>query len=173
MNTLIFLIGYMGAGKTTIGQQLANALQLNFVDLDRYIENSHGTSITDIFLDNGEDYFRMLEQRYLEKLTHFSHTIIACGGGTPCFHNNIHLMKQTGLVIYIKQPLSLLFNRLVQQQMQRPLLMGMDEQQLKQFIESNLERRESYYLQAHMIYEPEKETPEDFINRVTLSYKSS
>ncbi len=163
----------MGAGKTTTGKQLAEALQMNFIDLDQFIENSHGTSITDIFLDNGEEYFRILEQRYLEKLTHFSHTIIACGGGTPCFHNNIHLMKQSGLVIYIKQPISLLYKRLVQQQMQRPLLMGMDEQELLQFIESNLQRREEYYLQAQMIYEPEKETPEDLIGRITLFYKSS
>jgi shikimate kinase len=163
----------MGAGKTTTGKQLTTALQMNFVDLDHFIENSHGTSITDIFLDNGEDYFRMLEQRYLEKLTHYTHTIIACGGGTPCFHNNMHLIKQSGLVVYIKQPVHVLYNRLVQQQMQRPLLMGMDEQQLLQFITTNLQRREAYYYQAHIIYEPDKETLTELINKITLFYKSS
>lgn len=173
MNILIYLIGYMGAGKSTMGRQLADNLQLNFIDLDRFIETSHGTSITDIFLDNGEVYFRRLEQRYLEKLTAYHHTVVACGGGTPCFHNNIELMRKTGLVIYIKQPVEVLYKRLVAQQMQRPLLMGMDEIQLKEFIQDNLSRREAYYNQAHITYEPEKNSLEELIQQIHLFYKSA
>lgn len=162
----------MGAGKSTIGRQLATALQLNFIDLDRFIETSHGTSITDIFLDNGEAYFRRLEQRYLEKLSTYHHTLVACGGGTPCFHDNISRLLNTGLVIYIKQPTEVLFKRLLEQQMQRPLLMGMDESQMKEFIDTNLARREEFYLKAHIIYEPATQSLEQLIEQITLFYKS-
>lgn len=173
MNILIYLIGYMGAGKSTIGKQLADKLQLNFIDMDRFIETTHGTSITDLFLDNGEAYFRLLEHRYLEKLSTYHHTVVACGGGTPCFHNNIQLMLKTGLVIYIKQPVEVLYKRLAEEQSQRPLLMGLDESQLKSFILENVTKRELFYNQSQIIYEPEHTSADDLITSINLFYKGT
>lgn len=161
----------MGAGKTTIGRQLASMVHYQFTDLDQFIEKAHGVSITDIFLDNGEAYFRLLEKRYLEKVTHLQQAIIACGGGTPCFYDNLEVMLKSGLVIYVKQSPDVLYQRLIEQQMQRPLLMGMDELQLMKFIDQNVNRREQFYMQAHLIFEPEKETLEQLVDRLSLFNK--
>lgn len=165
------MIGYMGAGKTTIGRRLASMVRYPFIDLDQYIETAHGTSVTDIFLDRGEEYFRVLEQRYLKKVTHLQQAVIACGGGTPCFYDNLEVMLKSGLVIYLKQSINVLHQRLIHQQMQRPLLMGMDESQLAAFINQNVTRREQFYLQAHLIFEPEKETLEQLVDRLSLFNK--
>lgn len=171
MESRIYMIGYMGAGKTTIGRRLASMVRYPFIDLDQYIETAHGTSVTDIFLDRGEEYFRVLEQRYLKKVTHLQQAVIACGGGTPCFYDNLEVMLKSGLVIYLKQSINVLHQRLIHQQMQRPLLMGMDESQLAAFINQNVTRREQFYLQAHLIFEPEKETFEQLVDRLSLFNK--
>jgi shikimate kinase len=146
----IFLIGFMGAGKSTIGKKLAHRLGLQFFDLDKLIEAKAGCSISDIFKFLGEDAFRQLEQSCLQEIVAHDHILLAAGGGTPCFFNNIEIMKAKGLVIYIELPELVLYERLVKAKKVRPSVRGMNEVELKAFIEKQLLTRKSFYEQADL-----------------------
>ena len=97
----IFLIGYMGSGKTTLGRKLAYILQYQFIDLDDYIEKQEGRKISHIFEEDGEDYFRKLERVYLHRVIDKEDLVISTGGGTPCFFDNMNQMNEYGKTIYI------------------------------------------------------------------------
>ncbi len=146
----IFLVGFMGSGKSTLGRKIATALNYEFSDLDNYIESRYGQPIHEIFQKHGEEYFRNLET---ECLAHYNkkYTVIATGGGTPCFNNNMELMMEYGCCIYIKMPEGALFQRLVKASKKRPLLMGKSDEELKIFISETLLDREKYYSQSHII----------------------
>ena len=97
----IFLIGYMGVGKTTIGKQIAQGLGREFVDMDLFIENRYHKAVSGIFAEKGEDFFREIEHRILQEVAQFENTVIATGGGTPCFFDNMDLMNRTGITVYL------------------------------------------------------------------------
>lgn len=146
---LIFLVGYMGSGKTRFGSQLAQAMKLDWVDLDSVIEQQTGRPIAEIITRDGEDSFRALENEALSKLVNARNTVISTGGGTPCFHFNMDVMKAAGMVVYLKYSAANLAARLENDTENRPLLKGLRGQELENHISSHLLQRELFYQQAH------------------------
>jgi shikimate kinase len=149
----VFLIGFMGSGKTTLGKQLARKLGYRFVDQDHYIESKTGMSIADFFTSKGEQEFRNMEHQALKELILLEDVVVATGGGAPCFFNNMDLMNQNGIAIYIKVKPEILKSRLKNAQEERPLLRGKSEQELLDFIKSKLGEREDYYSKATHVIE--------------------
>lgn len=145
----IFLIGFMGSGKSSVGRRLASQLKVDFLDSDRIIEKEEGKKISLIFEEEGEEYFRTLETDFLRRLE-TKKAVISLGGGTPCSEENMKWMKQKGKSVYITLSPKALSNRLVNSKNPRPLLKEYqgNPEALLAFIESKLKERESYYLQA-------------------------
>lgn len=148
----IILIGYMGVGKTTIGRCLAKRLNLHFYDLDDYIQSRYHKTIPDIFATEGEAGFRKIEQRMLHEVCEFEDILVSCGGGTPCFFDNIEYMNQQGITVYLRTCPDNLYKHLVMCKTPRPLLAGKSKEELLDFITSNLHDREPYYTKARCIY---------------------
>ncbi len=148
----VFLIGYMGSGKSTIGKKLAKKMQYSFVDLDKYIEQKHSGCISDIFSQKGEDIFRKMEREALEELIAIDNVVISLGGGTPCFFDNMKVIRENGVSVYLKMPASALLQRLQNAKVERPLLKGLGENEKLEFIEQQLGERENYYLGADLIF---------------------
>lgn len=148
----IFLIGFMGSGKSFVGEQLAKRIGLDFIDLDHWIEEQQGQSIARIFETKGEAAFRELERAALYEMADKDNILTACGGGTPCFFDNIKWMNQHGVSIYLETPVEILLQRLQPQQAKRPLLKNFDEAALRHFITEKLAERAPFYLQAQIIY---------------------
>ena len=147
----IFLIGFMGVGKTHWGIRLAQQLGYSFIDLDDQIcQAADGRSISQIFSDEGEEFFRSLEANTLrtviEKTPRF---VMACGGGTPCFLKNLEAMKQAGLVIWLRANVNELMPRLLKGKEERPLIRDLDATQLESYIIRKMGDRNIYYQQAH------------------------
>jgi shikimate kinase len=164
MNSIIYLIGFMGCGKTTIGQQLATALGREFIDLDTYLEMSCNQSITEIFACIGEDGFRAMERATLVELHEkYKNMLIATGGGTPCFENNMEIMNRSGLTIYMQLSPSSLCGRLLHKQNHRPLIAGMTESEMHSYIKSKLNEREPFYLKAQVTVDASSAEIEDYI----------
>ena len=149
--TRIILIGYMGAGKTTVGKALAKELGIIFYDLDWYIENRMRKSIAQIFEERGEEGFRKIEYNMLHEVAEFENVIISCGGGTPCFFDNMDYLNQQGQVVYLKADPEVLYKHLAMSKNDRPLLRGKSHEQLITFISEQLEKREPYYTKAKYI----------------------
>jgi shikimate kinase len=146
----IFLIGYMGSGKTTLGKLLAEKLDYQFFDMDASIEETQGKTISRIFSEAGEVGFRKLEQNCLHDTTKISNAVISTGGGVPCFFDNMSFMMQAGWCVYLNLSIDQLTERLLHSKPgKRPLLEGKTEDELRQFITTGLAGREAYYLQAH------------------------
>lgn len=164
----IFLIGYMGSGKTHWGKQVADRLHLPFYDLDEVIIQSEQKSVNDIFESSGEEYFRVKEKDTLEKLVEENESmVLSTGGGTPCFFNNIDLMKKYGTVVWLNTHVDILLNRLIKERLHRPLLKGITDQELKTFIIRKLNERRMYYEQADVIIDKEDAiSMNDFIQTV-------
>lgn len=141
----IFLIGYMGSGKSTFGKKLASRLRLNFIDLDEFIENKTGKSINEIFAENGEQHFREFEKECLSEVSLLPDTLISTGGGTPCFSDNMNLMNDAGVTIYLQISPKGLFSRLVHAKTKRPIIKDMTDDELMVFIEKHLSERETFY----------------------------
>ena len=144
----IILIGYMGAGKTTIGRALAKELGLDFYDLDWYIENRRRKKIPQIFEELGEEGFRKIEHNMLHEVAEFEDVIISCGGGTPCFFDNIDYMNQQGQVVYLHCTPEVLHGHLLMGRVERPLIKGKSPEELITFIKEQLATREQYYTKA-------------------------
>lgn len=151
----IYLIGFMGSGKSHTGQQVADALGLAFIDLDERIETLAGCNITQLFEYKGEAHFRELEARALRTTLDDDPAVVSCGGGTPCFHNNMDWIKANGLSIYLKASVPLLVKRLQKGQEHRPLIRGLNETELAAFIEERMAQREFFYCQAQYILHQE------------------
>lgn len=149
---MIFIIGFTGAGKTTYGKKLAGELRVPFYDLDEEIEKHGRKTISEIFAENGEDFFRKLETETLRNFSFPENAIVACGGGTPCFHNNIEWLKQHGKVIYLKKSPSRIVQQLLQTDLPtRPLLRDKTKEEIEKWIAETLVKREAFYLQADEI----------------------
>jgi shikimate kinase len=142
----IFLIGFMGSGKSTIGKKLANRLGYTFLDMDREIESEQQKSIAQIFKEQGENYFRALESDWLKKFNQ-PQTVISTGGGTPCFHNNIEIMKSKGKTVFLDVSPEVLSNRLFNAKQARPLLENYihNQENLKNYIAQKLSERLPVY----------------------------
>ena len=152
----IFLIGYMGAGKTTVGKLLAKKLHLGFIDLDLFIEKRYNKSVSQLFADHGEESFREIEAKVLREVSDFEDVVISTGGGAPCFHRNMQRIKETGTSVYLKTSAQELARRLEAGKSSRPLVRDKSPEELVQFIAGNLTQRDSYYNQADIIFDAEK-----------------
>lgn len=142
----------MGCGKTTLGKQLANRLAIPFLDLDKVIEEKEGQEIWTIFQSQGEAYFRGQERKYLRQLLEDDdEALVAVGGGTPCFYDNMQVMNETGITIYLKMDASSLAYRIFHGKGKRPLVDGKSEDELKAFVKSHLKEREDMYEEAQII----------------------
>lgn len=144
----IFLTGYMGAGKTTLGKAFARELGLSFIDLDWYIESRFHKTIPQLFAERGEDGFRRLEQNMLHEVGEFENVVISTGGGTPCFFDNMDYMNVQGQTVFLDVDVETLFQRLRVATQQRPILRGKSEVELRAFIEKALADRSLYYTKA-------------------------
>lgn len=147
----IYLIGFMGSGKSFSGNLISKSFGLNFLDLDQFIEESSNMSIPEIFRNLGEEGFRKLESISLRKTAELTNTLISCGGGTPCFNENMEWIKNNGISIYLKTSEELLFNRLNKQKSGRPLISKMTGNELKEYIAIKIKERQFYYNQADYI----------------------
>lgn len=153
MQKSVFLLGFMGCGKSYWGAILAQQLACTFVDLDEHIAMAEGLSIPEIFAKKGEAEFRIMERQILRETALNAPCVIATGGGAPCFFDNMNWMNATGITIYLKTPVEILTARLRQDVPQRPILQGVSEQLMQQHIEKLLAIRAPFYLQAQHILE--------------------
>ena len=147
----VFLIGFMGSGKTYWGKIWAQQKGLDFYDLDEIVEAKEGKSIAAIFEKEGEDYFRKTETEALHTLSEKDGCIIACGGGTACFNDNIQWMNKQGTSVYLSATPTDILNRVIEEKDKRPLLNKLNEAELLFFIEQKLKEREPFYNQAKII----------------------
>jgi shikimate kinase len=144
----IILIGYMGSGKTTVGKALSKETGMMFYDLDWYIESRMRKTVSQIFAERGEDAFRKLEHSMLHEVAEFEDVIISCGGGTPCFFDNMDYLNQQGDVVYLKASPEVLYNHLLMAKVERPLLKGKSPEELIAYITEHLKERAPYYEKA-------------------------
>lgn len=149
----LYIIGFMGSGKTTAGKKIASLLGWTFIDLDKKIEEHESKSIPEIFAQNGENYFREVESEVLKDLNNLSEVVISTGGGTPCHGNNMEFMLETGLTLYLKLTPGQLKCRLINSKGERPLIKNLDEEGLLLFISQKLAEREVYYDRAEVTVE--------------------
>ncbi|MHB8260039.1 MAG: shikimate kinase [Bacteroidia bacterium] len=146
----VYLIGMPACGKTTIGKHLSEKANATFIDLDEYISAKVKTSIPQLFQEKGETYFREIEHNCLKDIIETKpYSIVALGGGTPCFHNNLNLILSSGMVFYLHTSAEIIFSRIKQQDTERPLFSNLSDEELKEKINLLLKQRETFYLQAH------------------------
>ena len=149
---ILFICGFMGCGKTTQGKKLAKEMGYYFIDLDDYISNKYDNTITDLFQEVGEDEFRKIETTALQECINDNlKALIATGGGTPCFNNNMELMKTNGKVVYLKMEPEALYNRLFNAKNERPLIKDKANEEMLLYIENLLKVREAFYNKADII----------------------
>lgn len=144
----LFLIGYSGAGKTTLGRAFARSVGFDFIDLDWYIEQRFHSDIATLFRQRGEDGFRRLERNLLHEVGEFENVIISCGGGTPCYSDNMDYMLSAGITVFLQSGEEALFRRLKVARDARPLLQGKDDEALRAAIRQACEERRQFYERA-------------------------
>lgn len=164
----IFLTGFMGSGKSTAGKKLAKLLRLKFIDLDHYIEQKEKLPVHSIFENFGENAFRKMEQTCLsEILKNENNCVIALGGGTICFENNLEKIKDNGLLIFIDLPSIALAQRLEASKVKRPLIKNFKGDDLVAFIEDKLSQRKVFYSQAHISVSGLSLTPQQLAQKIS------
>ena len=147
----IILIGYMGSGKTTVGRQLALALGRTFYDLDWYIEMRYHRTVAQLFAEKGEEGFRELERNMLHEAAEFEDIVLSCGGGTPCFFDNMEYIRSVGESVYLKATPEVLAEHLRMGKVERPLIKGKSPEELLEYIRTSLAEREPFYMQAEHV----------------------
>lgn len=156
---IIYLIGFMGSGKTYMGKILSQHMNVPHVDLDEWIVESSGKTITSIFETEGEEKFRKKETNALAEIkekfdlqeSSMINAIVSCGGGAPCFNGNMEWMNSNGITVWLNPPIETLLLRLENEKMHRPLVSGLSDQELKAFIEHKLQERSFFYEQAKLM----------------------
>jgi shikimate kinase len=144
----------MGAGKTTLGKEIAKKMNLRFLDLDKMIVNDQGRTINQIFEEESEKGFRKIERKVLEKILESDHYLLACGGGTPCYKDNMEQMNAKGVSLFLDVPEEELVRRLSRNKTIRPLLRDLSDQELKEYIHTKLEERQDCYRKSKIWINP-------------------
>ena len=162
----IILIGYMCVGKTTIGKELAKRRGQMFYDLDWYIEERFRKRVPQIFAEEGEEAFRKKERNMLHEVAEFENVVVSCGGGTPCFFDNIDYMNQAAEVIYLKASPETILYHLKISKGKRPLLDGMTPEELQTFVTDQIQTREDFYLRARHVVDVDVLDSAEKINRL-------
>lgn len=168
----------MGSGKTTLGRAVAARTGITFIDLDDYIEERQGCSIREIFARHGEAYFRQLEREALEALAPEGDDdgrvrLVACGGGTPCYGDNMNVMNSRGVTVFLNAPHESLLRRLKEGRAKRPLIAGLDDDELDRFISSQMEWRLPHYSKAMITMDSSRlETPGEIDQSVDYFLKN-
>ena len=147
----IYLVGYMGCGKSTIGRKVADLLGICFIDLDKYIEERYFKTVPVIFAEEGESAFREKERTSLLEVSQFEDVVIGTGGGAPCFFDNMEIMNNNGVTVYISPDTEVLANRLIKSKTERPLIAGKSREELVLFIEEALKKRSPFYEKSKII----------------------
>jgi shikimate kinase len=163
MNYPIFLLGFMASGKSTKGRKLAKKLGVEFMDLDGEIETQEKQSISNIFKNHGEEYFRREEANALRSIPKQLRAVIALGGGTPCFHDNMSYINELGTSVYLRRSGSRLLGRLRQSKQERPLVASLSDDELKTFITKSLLQRNLYYEKATVIFDADRSDLADLV----------
>jgi len=163
----IFLIGFMGSGKTHWGRELGKKISIPFFDLDEKIAEHAGRSIPEIFAEKGEECFRLMEKEVLYLLTESHESfVMATGGGTPCFYNNIDYLKKNGTVVWINCSVDCLHQRLINEKEKRPLISNIRERELKTYIIKKFSNRKIFYQQADIIINEDDINLEKMLGRI-------
>ena len=165
----IYLIGYMGCGKSTLGRKLATILNLSFIDLDTFLEEKYFRIIPQIFAEEGEAGFREKEQTVLHEVSVFDDVIVATGGGAPCFFDNMEVMNNTGFCIFLDVDTDTLVNRLIHAKTERPIINGKSPEELYHFIEDMMLKRRPYYEKARYIIKGSEIKPEQVLELLEKS----
>jgi shikimate kinase len=160
---IIFLIGFMGSGKTTLGKQLASKLGYRFIDQDEVIEQKYQMTVSEIFAKQGEDEFRKAENEVLQELIKRESCVIATGGGAPCFHNNMELMNESGFTIYIKVDPEIIVQRLKVAHTSRPLMMDKSEAEMLEYTQQKISERSPFYSRSKLILYSKNLTVDDIL----------
>lgn len=148
----LYLLGFMGAGKSYWGKQLSEHLNLPYFDLDEVIVEREGMPVADIFAEKGESYFRQREEALLKELTADHDTfLIACGGGTPCFSDSMDFMNENGLTVWLNPSIPVIVERLQRKQAKRPLIQDLSKDELASYTEKKLMERQPFYEQSQII----------------------
>jgi shikimate kinase len=156
----------MGSGKSTTGRKIASSLRWSFIDTDKLIEEQEGLSVAELFTLRGEPYFREAERKALLTASSRSRTVVACGGGTPCSMEKIRIMKQTGVILYLRMPVETLVSRLEKSKTLRPLLVNNGEADLTARVQELLAQRTEWYEQADIIADSQNTTMEELTGRL-------
>ncbi len=149
----VFIVGYMGVGKTTVGKKVAARLGIEFFDLDAIIVERTGLSISEIFERRGEASFRETERHHLIEMLHTQHFVLALGGGTPVYEDNMDLMLASGSVVHLTLPMPILVSRLRQVTQSRPLLADRTDEDLERYVSRHFADRRIHYERAHLEYD--------------------
>lgn len=168
---IIFLVGFMGCGKSTLGRKAAAAAGLGFADTDIMVEEAAGKTIAEIFMQEGEAAFRRAESESLRKLCRFGQSsggnlIVATGGGAPCNDENISMMIRSGIVVYLATPPDKLFGQLKDERHKRPKIADLDDGELMEFIKTSLAFREQYYSQAAITIDCNGISDEEIVQQI-------
>ena len=166
----IFLTGYMGCGKSTIGRKIAALMGINFIDLDKYIEERNFKSVPTIFAQEGEMAFRIKERQALEEVAQFEEIVVGTGGGAPCFFDNMKRMNDAGITIYLAPDIDTLAFRLLKSKTERPLIAGKSPEELKIFIQQALEKRAPFYEQSKIIIRGKNDINPEEVFRLIKEY---
>nr|WP_319400508.1 shikimate kinase [uncultured Carboxylicivirga sp.] len=165
----VFLVGFMGSGKSTLGRRLKHEMDWDFLDLDDVFEDKYQTTIKEYFTKHGEDAFRIAEKECLRDVIHSDKVIIATGGGTPCFFDNMEVMNQNGLTIYLKLSVETIISRLSSGKNVRPLVADKSGDELYHFIQDKLAEREDFYNQSKVIADAEILSVDAYVNIIKAS----
>ena len=158
----VFLIGFMGSGKTHLGRKWAQKYYFDFYDLDEVIEGQQQKTIGAIFEEEGEAHFRGIETTALQTFSEKDNCIVACGGGTACFNDNMNWMNENGITVYLRTSVQHIYDRVIDEKDKRPLISKLNQAELVFFIEQKLKEREPFYNQARIIL-PVQELDDNFV----------
>ena len=168
----IFLVGFMGSGKTTVGRRLAGQIGYDFIDTDYFIEMQQKLTVAEIFARHGEADFRDMERNALMELRKCEFAVISTGGSMPCHDGNMDVMLATGKVVYLMTSPQTLARRLLLSRTDRPLIKGKTEPELQQYIAEHLAKRETFYNKANIVVQTEKYSIEEILQKLNLMKKT-